>query len=120
MTERVSLKVVAQNYDQLYAEGQEILKNHNPCKWVDDTCWYMRENNEPHCCIGCNILGDTGCTTRNLGCTLWLCKAVSATPDGRKAAAELKELKARAYEQVGLNVTETVRRTREVALACEK
>ena len=64
-----------QLYDVLIALGQQTLDNYNPCDWRNGKCRRMRSSEDDEgCCVGCQHLGDEGCTVESLGCKLWLCE----------------------------------------------
>jgi hypothetical protein len=83
-----------QLYSDLYQQGEEVLRRHNPCKVTNGRC--LSGN---FCCQGCKHLGLTGCKVESLMCKLWLCNAAQCTPDGRVAIQELRALNKIAYEE---------------------
>ncbi|RLC16447.1 MAG: hypothetical protein DRI24_08380 [Deltaproteobacteria bacterium] len=72
-------------YDELYAKGQTIINEFNPCG--KDGCHF---NFKLHCCGGCRHLGDNGCKVKALYCKLWLCSR--AADYQKEAVIQLNKL----------------------------
>lgn len=76
-------KQLSQEYDRLYQQAADILKEHNPCEIK--SCWdcvggrnLLR--NPTYCCSGCPFVSKKGrCTVKALGCKIWICKSAAQT-----------------------------------------
>ena len=75
-------------HDLIYAKADRLFKQYNPCNiHIDKRKQLVCNNpkydhNKPNqqlqfwnslCCIGCEYLGNNGCTTKCLGCKVGLC-----------------------------------------------
>ncbi len=71
---KMKLETKAQLYDMLFALGQQIIDQYNPCDWNNGKCRRMRlSEDDQGCCEGCKHLSRIGCKVQSLACKLWLC-----------------------------------------------
>lgn len=64
---------LSKKYDELYEQASGVVRKHNPCKITDGKCAAKRSIANGLCCKECPHLGPDGCTTKSLGCKIWLC-----------------------------------------------
>ena len=75
-------------HDLIYVKADKLFKQYNPCDIHIDKRKQLVCNNPKYnhdkpnqqlqfwnslCCVGCKYLGDSGCTTKCLGCKVGLC-----------------------------------------------
>jgi hypothetical protein len=80
--------------------AEAVFKQYNPCKVkLKDgkfSCFAMREYNlEKSCCdmYSCKLMGESGCTTKNLSCKLFLCDyAERANPEAKRKLKEIRDV----------------------------
>jgi hypothetical protein len=80
-------------YSELYREGEQVLRDNNPCKIQGGKCMAGE-----FCCGGCKHLGPNGCTVEALACKLWLCYKATTTAEGARTIAQFKVIKLIAVE----------------------
>jgi hypothetical protein len=76
MSQKAKIIPLAEIYSKLYRQGNEALKQHDPCKWSNGQCAAGTHG----CCQECKHLSPQGCTVEALWCKVWLCHAVRANP----------------------------------------
>jgi len=101
-------------YDFLYIIADQLIKKYNPCQIHEDESEELHcMGNEP-CCWECRFLRLDGCTTKCLGCKLWLCGA--AGEDHTELCKILSEMRtiAHKYNMLG------VRKSKKEVFNCMK
>jgi len=79
-------------YDNLYQLADLIIKKYNPCQGEGKNC-IRGENMREWCCEGCKFTSESGCTTQNLRCKLWVCNGARlSSPKNKKTQECLKML----------------------------
>ena len=104
-------KQLSQEYDKLYQQAADILKDENPCQvkscriCAGGTGTLLDRRSPTYCCSGCPFVSKKGrCTVKALGCKIWICK--SAAQKNPTAYEKLKVVRDRAIELgvlIGMN-----------------
>lgn len=95
----IAVTTKEEQYNRLCKEVDELLKLHDPCKFIDGQCIYSREQGikDMHCCgPNCRWLGTGGCETSNLACkTGFGCDALYRNYD---LAVEIQKIRSKAWK----------------------
>lgn len=89
-------------YYALYDAFSKILIDHNPCKFIEDTCFWNRDTNTNNgCCRVCAKNTRRGCSIQSLGCRAFLCdKAFYNLPqEVQEEWRELTAIKDKYFEE---------------------
>jgi hypothetical protein len=93
-------------FDELYEEGHRLFMEEfgNPCDIGNEKC---TRGSATYCCGGCEYLSEDGCTTKSLGCKLFICDLGVSSPEMRRLAAKLRALwrQATHYHLGGIRVS---------------
>jgi hypothetical protein len=124
---RLSRASLEKRFDRLYAQADQALAQHQPCRIEGGSCYSMRTDPARHrrmkmafCCGGCQHLGPQGCTVESLHCKLFICEPLEKLhirrKDGQRVYSPLAKALRRLIAQADKYAFRVFRGTREESI----